>query len=156
MKSWGQAHSRVGRIISLLVILPLTYRSQAHFAILKCLLRAGGGFMTVVYDKQTTSLTVRVDRSKIRSHGKAALGEMLLRLHMYRCTADVTACRAYYEELSEVHGEYLEWREAVLANKPPPLVFAHANTFMDGDEVVLREYEPTVEGVIQSWADRNV
>jgi len=112
--------------------------------------------MTILHDKQTQSLTVRVNRSKILSHGKPALGEMLLRLHMYRCTADVTACRAYYEDLSEVCGEYLEWREAVLANKPPPLVFTHANTFLNGDEVVLKEYEPTVEGVIQSWADRKV
>lgn len=112
--------------------------------------------MTIVHDKKRQGLTVRVDRSKIRSHGKPALREMLLRLHMYRCTADVTACRTYYEDLSEVSGEYLEWREAVSANKPPPLVFTHANTFLDGDEVVLREYEPTIEGVIQSWADRKV
>ena len=112
--------------------------------------------MTIVHDKKIQSLTVRVDRSQIRSQGKPALGEMLLRLHMYRCTADVTACRTYYEDLSEVSGEYLEWREAVLSNKPPPLVFTHANTFLDGDEVVLREYEPTVAGVNRSWADRKV
>lgn len=75
---------------------------------------------------------------------------------MYRCTADASACRAYYEELSAVDGEYLEWRETVLANKPPPFVFVHANTFLDGEKVVLREYEPTAEGVIQSWAERSV
>lgn len=112
--------------------------------------------MIVVHDKQSQSLTVRADRSKILSHGKPALGDMLLRLHMYRCTADVSACREYYEDLSEVTGVYLEWREAVLVSKPPPLVFAHANTSLEGDEVVLKEYEPTVEGVIQSWADRKV
>ncbi len=85
--------------------------------------------MEVVHDKQSQGLTVKVDRSKTISHGKQALGEMLLRLHMYRCTADVTECRAYYEDLSEVKGEYLEWQEAVLASKPHPLVFTHANTF---------------------------
>lgn len=62
--------------------------------------------MMIVHDKQTQSLTVSIDRCKIRSYGKPALGEMLLRLHMYRCTADVTACRAYYEDLSEVNDEY--------------------------------------------------
>lgn len=123
---------------------------------LKCLLRAGDGFMTIQHDKQAHSLTVRVDKSKILSHGKPALGEMLLRLHMYRCTADMAACRAYYEELSGVDDEYSEWRETVLANKPPPLVFTHANTFLEGDEVVLREYEPTAEEVIRSWVERKV
>ncbi|KAK4235370.1 peptidase family M49-domain-containing protein [Achaetomium macrosporum] len=135
---WGQAHSR------------------AHFAILKCLLLHGEGVVTVAHDKPAQSLKVTVDREKIVTHGKPALGNMLLQLHIYRCTADVEACRAYYEDLSNVDGEYLEWRETVLANKPPPLVFVQANTFLNGDEVVLKEYQPTVEGVIQSWAERMV
>jgi dipeptidyl-peptidase-3 len=81
---------------------------------------------------------------------------MLLQLHMFRCTADVEGCRIYYKELSKVEGEYVEWRQTVLAKKPPPLVFVQANTFLEGDTVVLREYETTVEGVIQSWAERGV
>jgi dipeptidyl-peptidase-3 len=44
----------------------------------------------------------------------------------------------------------------VLANKPPPLIFVHANTFLEGDTVTLKEYEPTVEGIIESWAERRV
>ena len=123
---------------------------------LKNLLRHGDGVVLVAHDKATKSLRVHVDRSKIRSHGKPALGQMLLRLHMYRCTADAEGCRAYYEDLSRVDGEYVEWRETVLTNKPPPLVFVHANTFLDGDTVNIREYEATMEGVIQSWAERDV
>ncbi|KAI1123465.1 peptidase family M49-domain-containing protein [Nemania abortiva] len=135
---WGQAHSR------------------AHFAMLKCLLIDGDGVITVVHDKETQSLTVRVDRSKILTHGKPALGRMLLKLHMYRCTADAEGCRSYYEALSEVEDQHLEWRQTVLANKPPPLVFVHANTFLNGDTVTLKEYDPTIEGVIESWAERMV
>ena len=82
---------------------------------------------------------------------------MLLRLHMYRVTADVAACREYYEELSEVSGEYLEWREVVLANSQVAnLVFVQANTFVEGGEVVLKEYEATSRGVVGSWAERGV
>jgi dipeptidyl-peptidase-3 len=123
---------------------------------LKCLLLHGDGCVSVIFDKAGQSLTVRVDRSKISTHGKPALGGMLLRLHMYRCTADVEGCRAYYKELSTVDGEYLEWRQVVLANKPPPIIFVQANTFLDGDTVILKEYEPTVEGIIQSWAERGI
>ncbi|KAI0412614.1 peptidase family M49-domain-containing protein [Xylaria grammica] len=137
-EKWGQAHSR------------------AHFAMLKCLLCDGGGVITVTHNKQTQSLTVQVDRSKIATHGKPALGKMLLNLHMYRCTADADGCRAYYEALSGVDSQHIEWRETVLANKPPPLVFVHANTFLDGDAITLKEYEPTIEGVIESWAERSV
>ncbi|KAH6631373.1 peptidase family M49-domain-containing protein [Chaetomium tenue] len=137
-QKWGQAHS------------------QAHFTILKCLLLHGGGCVSVTHDKPQHKLTVRVDRPKISTHGKPALGRMLLQLHMFRCTADVEGCRTYYKALSKVEGEYVEWRQTVLATKPPPLVFVQANTFLDGDTVVLREYEATVEGVIQSWAERGV
>ena len=123
---------------------------------LKCLLRDGGGVMAISHDKANNRLTMRVDRSKIPTHGKPALGRMLLHLHMFRCTADAKGCRTYYEDLSKVDGEYVDWRKTVLANKPPPLVFIHANTFLDGDAVTLREYEPTVEGIIESWAERKV
>lgn len=112
--------------------------------------------MRVTHDKAKQSLTVLVDRSKIAEHGKPALGRMLLRLHVYRCTADAKACREYYEDLSRVNGEYLEWWGTVRLHKPPPLVFVHANTFLDGESVTLKEYEPTVEGIIQSWAERRV
>ncbi|KAI0813655.1 peptidase family M49-domain-containing protein [Xylaria sp. FL0064] len=135
---WGQAHSR------------------AHFAILKCLLVDGDGVITVTHNKQAQSLTVRVDRSKIGTHGKSALGKMLLRLHMFRCTADAVGCRAYYEALSNVDSQHIEWREAVLSNKPPPLVFVHANTFLQGDAVTLKEYKPTIDGLIESWVERRV
>ncbi|XXH00202.1 hypothetical protein Hte_006544 [Hypoxylon texense] len=135
---WGQAHSR------------------AHFAILRCLLRHGDGCVSISHNKEAKKLRVNVDRSKILSHGKNALGEMLLRLHMYRCTADVQACREYYEDLSHVDEECLEWRQTVLDNKPPPLLNVQANTFIDGEMVTLREYEPTIEGIIKSWAERAV
>ncbi|KAK1526645.1 dipeptidyl-peptidase 3 [Colletotrichum paranaense] len=137
-KRWGQAHSR------------------AHFAILNWLLQDGGDCVEIEHDKTAETLTVRVNRAKMSTHGKPALGRMLLHLHMYRCTADVQACRVYYEMLSTLTQEHLEWRKVVVASKPPPLVFVHANTSLEEDEVTLREYEPTVEGLIQSWAERHV
>ena len=135
---WGQAHSR------------------AHFAMLKCLLVDGNGFMGVDCDSSKDQITVHVDRSRIVSDGKPALGRMLLRLHMYRCTADVKSCRAYYEDLSRVEGVYLEWRRIVLGKQQPKWIFVQANTFLDGEHVTVKEYEATPEGVIQSWAERDL
>jgi dipeptidyl-peptidase III len=110
----------------------------------------------VKHDPSRNSLTVVVDGSRIISHAKPALGNMLLRLHMYRCTADVKSCRAYYEDLSEVDGEYIEWRKVVLSKKQPRYNYVHANTFLQEGEVILKEYPATSEGVIQSWAERRV
>ena len=80
-----------------------------------------------------------------------------MHLHIYRCTGDVTNCRKYYEQLTTVDGKFLEWRQDVIRHRPPDEVFVQPNTFIDQDgKVQLREYESTIEGVIQSWAERQV
>ena len=113
--------------------------------------------MRINCDSTNNKLTVHIDRSRILSHGKPALGRMLLKLHIYRCTADIDECRIFYEDLSRVDGEFAEWRRIVLANKEPKWVFSQPNTFLGEDGVVsLKEYPPTVQGVVESWAERDV
>ena len=102
------------------------------------------------------NLTVKVNRARILPDGKASLGRMLLRLHIYRCTADVKNCRDFYEDLSRVDDMALNWRKVVVTKKDPPLAFCHANTYIEGGEVKLKEYEPTPAGIIQSWAERGL
>jgi len=129
---------------------------------LKCLLRASPTFLAITHThtRTTNTLTVHVDRTQILSVGKPALGAFLLRLHIYRCTADIAACRAFYEELTAVDGVFLEWRKIVLANRQPKMSFVQANTFLEGEgdgaRVRLREYEASVEGMVRSWAEMDV
>ncbi|KAL2837920.1 dipeptidyl peptidase III [Aspergillus pseudoustus] len=137
-KKWGQAHSR------------------AHYTIFRHLLRDSDGLYTVQCEPHANRLTVEVDRGNILRKGKPSLGRMLLMLHIYRCTADVSKCREFYEDLSQVSEEALRWRNVVLYHKEPPLAFCHANTFLFHDHVELREYESTAKGLIQSWADREL
>lgn len=75
---------------------------------------------------------------------------------MYRCTADANACRTYYEDLSRVDGQYLAWRSIVLSKRGSNWVYLFANTFLDGEEVTLKEYEPNTRGVIRSWMERGL
>ena len=123
---------------------------------LKCLLINGKECVRIEHDEETSSLRVRVNRQTINSDGKAALEEMLLRLHMYRVTADIGSCRPYYEGLSEVGEEHLRWRRAVQAQKIPRVNFVQANTFLDGEGVRLVEYPATPAGIIRSWFERAV
>ncbi len=123
---------------------------------LRCLLTDGDGVVKVVSNDELDTLTVRVDRARVVSHGKPALGNMLLKLHTHRCTADVEQYRAYYKNLSGVDGVYLKWRIMVVAKQQPRPNHVHANTFVEGEQVVLREYEATAEGIVRSWAERKV
>src|SRR2546428_662381 len=122
----------------------------------KSLLAAGDQFLRVEHDTIHQKLTVFVDRAKILTHGRPALANLLLKLHIYRCTADVNACRLFYEGLTEPKGIFLEWRRITLANKPAKQIFIQANTFLEDGQPVVKEYEATVEGMIQSWAERMI
>ena len=121
----------------------------------RTLLEDCDGSMTIQDHPATQDLTISVDRSKISSHGRPALSALLMRLHIFRCTADIQGCRQFYERLTEVHEPYSTWRKIVLARKPPIRIFVQPNTFVEDGEVVLKEYPATYEGMIQSWAERS-
>lgn len=88
-----------------------------------------------------------------------AVGDFLQKIHIYKATADVeNGVRFFADEMSAVGLEY--WgskvRQVVVANTQPRKVFVQANTYLNGatGKVTLKQYEPTLEGVVQSWAER--
>ncbi|KAK8108992.1 peptidase M49- dipeptidyl-peptidase III [Apiospora sp. TS-2023a] len=130
---------------------------QAQFAILKHLLQHGKGVIRVEVNPISEDLFVQVERSKIVTHGKPALGLMLRKLHIWRSTADVEACRPYYEALSVVDGEYETWRHIVVSKSEPKWKFVQPNTFLQEDgSVTLREYEASNAGIIKSFFERGI
>ncbi|KAI9887412.1 MAG: hypothetical protein M1823_000749 [Watsoniomyces obsoletus] len=142
-RKWGQAHA------------------QARFSILRCFLDAGDDFVRLSHTQSDLSdLVIDLDRSKILSHGRPAVERYLQRLHVYKATADVTAGRALYLDMTDVDPDF--WgskvRDEVLRRKTPRKIFVQASTGLkeDGTTVTLREYEASLEGMIQSWAERHV
>ncbi|KAI1830109.1 hypothetical protein DTO013E5_7643 [Penicillium roqueforti] len=85
-QAWGQVHH------------------QAHFSILKHLLQDGGGVIQISHNPNNSTLTVHIDRDKIISHGKPSLGRYLCRLHIWRCTADISSyCVLEAKAKMEIH-----------------------------------------------------
>lgn len=139
-RKWGQAHM------------------QARYSILRTFLDAGDDFVKLVYNKEDLSdLEIHLDRSKILTHGRRAVEKYLQKLHVYKSTADFEAGKQLYDDITSVD----EWwetkvREVVLRNKVPRKLFVQGNTVLEGDKVTLKEYEPTLEGLIQSYVERGV
>lgn len=144
-RKWGQAHM------------------QARYSILRVFLDAGGDFCQIKSPngdlKEPDDLEIHLDRSKILSHGRPAVEAYLQKLHIYKSTADFTAGKKLYDDITSVDEWWAEKaRPLVLKRKTPRKVFVQANTVLDeatGD-VKLVEYEPTIEGMVQSYYERNV
>uniref|UniRef100_A0A8C7W6P8 Dipeptidyl peptidase 3 n=1 Tax=Oncorhynchus mykiss TaxID=8022 RepID=A0A8C7W6P8_ONCMY len=142
-KSWRQAHM------------------QARFVILRVLLEAGEGLVTL---KESTGkdgrpdALITLDRSKIHTVGKGAIERFLCKLQVLKSTADVEGGRALYEGYSAVSDggshNFLCLRETVLQRKEARKMFVQANTRVKGDSVELVEYQGSAAGLICSFTER--
>ena len=132
---------------------------QARFSIMKCFMEAGDDFVKFEYTKPDYSdLVIRLDRTKIVSHGKKAVGNYLQHLHIYKSTGDVVRGTEYYTKQTTVTSEYAKFRPAVLAAKRPRRQIIQATSFLnkDGADAELKVYEDSYAGMIASFADRDL
>ncbi|KAG9338203.1 hypothetical protein JZ751_026955 [Albula glossodonta] len=142
-KSWRQAHM------------------QARFVILRVLLEAGEGLVTL--QERTGSdgrpdALITLDRSKVHTVGKSAIQRFLCKLQVHKSTADVDGGRALYEGYSAVSStgshDFLRLRETVLLRKEARKMFVQANTQVKGEGVELVDYEGSAAGLISSFTER--
>jgi dipeptidyl-peptidase-3 len=55
-----------------------------------------------------------------------------------------------------VDGVYEEWRKTVVSKPKMKWKFVQPNTFVTVKKVQIKVYEESNEGIIQSWAERNI
>jgi len=138
-KTWGQAHMR------------------ARFAILRVMLEAGNGFVNIEQHLDQHEAIIHVDRQKINSVGKKAVGDFLQRLQVYKATADFAAASAMYDKYTTVPDDWLPLRDLVIEKRQPRKIFVQPNTSVDAKgAVTMKEYDATPAGMIQSFVERQV
>ncbi|GBN74813.1 Dipeptidyl peptidase 3, partial [Araneus ventricosus] len=96
--------------------------SQARYVMLQVMLESGEYFVEI--EKITGSedkpdLLLTVDRTKLASVGKKAIGDFLGKLQLYRSTPNVTVAKEMYDKyslatLEENKYPFLECREIVM------------------------------------------
>lgn len=55
-----------------------------------------------------------------------------------------------------VDGVYEAWRKIVVSKPKMRWKFVQPNTFVNGEDVEVKVYEESNEGIIQSWVERDV
>merc|ERR550519_1986317 len=131
--------------------------SQARFVIMQVMLEAGQDFLTI---KECTGkdgkpdMLITMDRSKVATVGQPAIASFLQKLQIYKATADIGAAKQMYEKYSEVSEPWASRRNIVVARKQPRMILVQANTKLVDEKLELVQYEPSPEGMVQSWAER--
>ncbi len=134
-KKWGQAHM------------------QARFALMQVMLRAGGGLLTI---KEVDGKPIlELDREKVRTVGRAAVGEFLTLLNVYKATANEGAARKLYADFTSVTPDFVKMRGALLKKRSTRSVWVQPVTDINTQgQVILRTHAATPQGVIDSYLDR--
>lgn len=140
-KQWLQAHN------------------QARYAITQVLIEAGQDFINVIETEDGKNLLLTVDRTKIPTVGRDAIYNLLLKLQTYKSTGDLENASKLYNHYSKVSNDtdpytWEKWRDIVLAHKKPRSILCQSNTMVTGESVTFKSYEATLEGYLESCADR--
>ena len=139
-REWRQAHMR------------------ARFAILRVLLEAGEGLVTLT---RTTGadgkpdVTATIERALIKTVGKEAIRKFLLALQVHKSLGDLAGGTALFEKYSLVSDELMAIRTIIMARKEPRklLVQPVLTAALDGS-ISIKQFEPTPAGMIESFVAR--
>ena len=126
---------------------------QARYAILQVFIKSG---LVKLDTSIPGDIMIHLDRSKIESVGVPAVGDFLMRLNVYKATADSVNGGKFYEDATSVSDEFVKLREIVLGQKQPRKVFVQCNTFIQDGQIVYKDYDASLEGVIQSYVERAI
>ncbi|ESO85412.1 hypothetical protein LOTGIDRAFT_177525 [Lottia gigantea] len=134
---------------------------NARFVILRVLLEAGEDFVKIeklTGEDGNPDLRIILDRAKIISVGKPAIGKFLRKLQVYKTTGDYDEGKNMYDFYSDVNDtcepHFLSLRKIVMARKQPRKMFVQHNTIVKGESVDIVSYEASAGGLIQSFQDR--
>merc|ERR1712228_937390 len=96
---------------------------NARYVILRVLLEAGEGLVTLETTKHTTDgqpyIVIHLDRSKVATVGKNAIRAFLQKLQMYKSLGDFEAGNKMFGDYSQVPADMAALRKIVMARKEP-------------------------------------
>ncbi|KAF2807643.1 uncharacterized protein BDZ99DRAFT_509861 [Mytilinidion resinicola] len=117
-------------------ISPLSNNVSGKFALLRCILNCGPDILRI--KERHDDIKIVLNELKITTHAVPTLRKFLLKLQI------------------DVDDTFARYHLIVLAKESPRIQYVQPNTFVEYEEVNLREYPATKEALIQSWVERDI
>jgi dipeptidyl-peptidase-3 len=133
--------------------------SHARYVIYKMLEEAG--VVEINFTEQHSAFTITVHRDLIHTVGLTALSDFLIKLNVFKATADLEQGTQLYNKYSVVDDASLQIRNICLTNSKPRREFVQPtlrllpNGPLD-NRVEYIKYENTHVGMIQSFLDKRI
>ncbi|CCE66219.1 hypothetical protein TPHA_0P00610 [Tetrapisispora phaffii CBS 4417] len=133
---------------------------QARFSIMKTFLKHSSSkqFLKIVLDNETnpTDFHLEMDASLIETVGHECVKDYLLHLHIYKCSGDAENGTKYFIERSTVPEDLARLRDIVIKKRLPRRQFIQPNTVFNEEtnDIIVKEYDETATGMIQSFIER--
>lgn len=142
--------------------------TQAHmngrYVILQVLLEAGNNFIKIEKCKNAEEggkdwIYAAIDTEQILTTGKNAMGNFLLKMNVFKATADFKRASEMYEKYSEVNDFFLNLRDIVIANKKPVRVELQGYVVKDYENnnangLKYLRFKDNFEGVIEAFTKK--
>ncbi|XP_075589373.1 dipeptidyl peptidase 3 isoform X1 [Dermatophagoides farinae] len=146
VKKWLQAHS------------------QARYVITRVLLESAKDIVSIDQIEQSPidgkpDLLIKFtnDHQLIETKGRKAIGDFLLKLQIYRSTGDNESAQKMFDYYSAVNNQleypYLRFRDIAIDRKKPRRLLVASSTQIDSDNVALKSFESSHEGMINSFQE---
>jgi dipeptidyl-peptidase-3 len=130
---------------------------NARYVILRVLLEAGGGLVTLARKSADDgdNVEVQLNRELIKTVGKEAIRKFLLKLQVFKSLGDFESGSRMFNAYSEVPEDMAELRKIVMARKEPRkvLVQGHVQTKAGGG-LELKGFDNSPVGMIESFIAR--
>jgi len=133
-KGWLQAHS------------------QARYVIYRVLRETGIINISLTQD----SFLIDVDRNNIMNKGFIALKNFLLKLNVYKATANYEEGNKMFEFYSRVDEYHLNLRKIHLERRKPRTQFIQPTLINNNNKIEFISYGDTVQDLIKSFVDKNI
>jgi dipeptidyl-peptidase-3 len=88
-------------------------------------------------------------------YGQDVVNRILTPLHIWKCTGNAKDARAFVQKYSAVNDYFLKIKKILDDYKIPRRLELNQNLFIDEHvNVVVEEYQETMEGIIKSFVNR--